>query len=154
MAEEDFDIDFYGDEGDAGNDQQQGQQRNDTHDDGRDYADDGHGHEADNHMDEKYDQGHPDTHDDHHEHEHEHEHEHDANEPTSQQGTKRKSPDDDRPIDAGATAAVMISELNWWTTDDDIRGWLRQADSEDEVKELTFSEHKVNGKSKGYVGRR
>lgn len=150
MAEEDFDIDFYGDEGDAGNDQQQGQQRDDTHDDGRDYADDGHGHEADNHMDEKYEQDHPNTHDDHHEHDHDH----DANEPTSQQGTKRKSPDDDRPIDAGATAAVMISELNWWTTDDDIRGWLRQADSEDEVKELTFSEHKVNGKSKGYVGRR
>ena len=43
----------------------------------------------------------------------------------------------------------MISELNWWTTDDDIRGWLRKANCEREVKELTFSEHKVNGKSKG-----
>jgi RNA recognition motif-containing protein len=43
----------------------------------------------------------------------------------------------------------MISELNWWTTDDDIRGWLAQADTEPDVKELTFSEHKVNGKSKG-----
>ncbi|EHK42908.1 hypothetical protein TRIATDRAFT_300923 [Trichoderma atroviride IMI 206040] len=43
----------------------------------------------------------------------------------------------------------MISELSWWTTDDDIRGWLRRAACEKEIKELTFSEHKVNGKSKG-----
>lgn len=43
----------------------------------------------------------------------------------------------------------MISELNWWTTDDDIRGWTSQADCEDELKDITFSEHKVNGKSKG-----
>ncbi|XP_044721694.1 RNA recognition motif domain-containing protein [Hirsutella rhossiliensis] len=63
--------------------------------------------------------------------------------------TKRKSEEADRPVDANATPAVMISELNWWTTDDDIRGWLRKAECEGEVKELTFSEHKVNGKSKG-----
>jgi hypothetical protein len=44
----------------------------------------------------------------------------------------------------------MISELNWWNTDDDIRGWAREADCEDEIKDITFSEHKVNGKSKGY----
>ena len=43
----------------------------------------------------------------------------------------------------------MVSELNWWTTDDDIRGWLRQGGCEDGIKDMTFSEHKVNGKSKG-----
>lgn len=63
--------------------------------------------------------------------------------------TKRKLEEDDRPVDPGATAAIMISDLNWWTTDDDVRGWLRRAGCEGEVKELTFSEHKVNGKSKG-----
>ena len=68
---------------------------------------------------------------------------------TPQQGTKRKETSDDRPIDAGATNALMISDLHWWTTEDDIRGWANDADTEDELKEITFSEHKVNGKSKG-----
>lgn len=74
-----------------------------------------------------------------------------SNKEAPQQGTKRKSEDvdDSRPVDPGATAAIMISELSWWTTDDDIRGWLRKAGCEDQAKELTFSEHKVNGKSKG-----
>lgn len=68
-----------------------------------------------------------------------------------QQGVKRKEGSDDRPIDPGATTALLISELHWWNTDDDIRGWVNQAQVEDELKEITFSEHKVNGKSKGYV---
>lgn len=66
-----------------------------------------------------------------------------------QQGVKRKEGSDDRPIDPGATTALTISELHWWNTDDDIRGWVNQAECEDELKEITFSEHKVNGKSKG-----
>ncbi|KAF4630580.1 hypothetical protein G7Y89_g7549 [Cudoniella acicularis] len=66
-----------------------------------------------------------------------------------QQGVKRKEGSDDRPIDPGATTALLISELHWWNTDDDIRGWVNQAQVEDELKEITFSEHKVNGKSKG-----
>lgn len=66
-----------------------------------------------------------------------------------QQGVKRKVGSDDRPIDPGATTALLISELNWWNTDDDIRGWINQAQVEDELKDITFSEHKVNGKSKG-----
>ncbi|KAF3921745.1 hypothetical protein ABW21_db0209626 [Orbilia brochopaga] len=61
---------------------------------------------------------------------------------------KRKHPDN-RPVDMNATTALYISDLNWWTTDDDIRGWIRQAECEDELKDITFSEHKVNGKSKG-----
>jgi hypothetical protein len=66
-----------------------------------------------------------------------------------QQGVKRKEGSDERPIDAGATTALLISDLHWWNTDDDVRGWINQAQCEDELKEITFSEHKVNGKSKG-----
>lgn len=66
-----------------------------------------------------------------------------------QQGVKRKEGSDERPVDPGATTAIMLSELNWWNTDDDVRGWVRQAGCENELKDITFSEHKVNGKSKG-----
>ena len=67
-----------------------------------------------------------------------------------QQGTKRKQgEDDDRPIDPGATAALMINDLNWWISEEDIRGWSNQSGCEDELNEITFNEHKVNGKSKG-----
>lgn len=68
-----------------------------------------------------------------------------------QQGTKRKEGADDRPLDPGATSALLIQELHWWTTEDDIRGWANQAECEDELKDITFNEHKVNGKSKGWV---
>jgi hypothetical protein len=67
-----------------------------------------------------------------------------------QQGTKRKQgEDDDRPIDPGATAALMINDVNWWISEEDIRGWANQSGCEDELIEATFNEHKVNGKSKG-----
>ena len=65
------------------------------------------------------------------------------------QGLKRKDGTDDRPVDVGATSALMISELHWWVTDDDVRGWANQTECEDELDEVTFSEHKINGKSKG-----
>jgi len=68
--------------------------------------------------------------------------------PTPQQGVKRQ---EDRPSDPDATTALLISDLFWWTTDDDIRGWVNEAGVEDELKDVTFSEHKVNGKSKGFV---
>jgi hypothetical protein len=68
------------------------------------------------------------------------------------QGTKRKQgEDDDRPTDPGATAALMINDVNWWISEEDIRGWANQSGCEDELIEVTFNEHKVNGKSKGYV---
>lgn len=67
------------------------------------------------------------------------------------QGLKRKDGSDDRFVDSGATTALFISELHWWVTDDDVRGWANQSQCEDELEEITFSEHKVNGKSKGWV---
>lgn len=54
-------------------------------------------------------------------------------------------------IEPDATMAIFISELNWWTTDDDIRGWVNETGHEDDLKGITFSEYKVNGKSKGWV---
>ena len=63
-------------------------------------------------------------------------------------GVKRKDYED-RPSDPDATTALLISDLFWWTTDDNIRGWINSAGCEDELKDVTFSEHKVNGKSKG-----
>lgn len=65
------------------------------------------------------------------------------------QGIKRKDGADDRFVDQGATTALFVSELHWWINDDDIRGWANQSQCEDELEEITFSEHKVNGKSKG-----
>jgi hypothetical protein len=68
-----------------------------------------------------------------------------------QQGTKRKAENDDRPVDPGASSALLISELHWWINEDDVRGWANQSGCEDELMDVTFNEHKVNGKSKGYV---
>ena len=66
-------------------------------------------------------------------------------------GIKRKESSDERKVDPGSTSALMISELFWWITEDDVRGWVNAAGCEDEIKDITFNEHKVNGKSKGWV---
>jgi hypothetical protein len=132
-GDDDFDIDVYAQDDGNGNDQQE--HHDDGHHDEHDYQhDDAKDHVEDGHGDYKDHDGHGDANGD-------------SSRPP--QGVKRKSEEDDRPVDQNATSAVMISELNWWTTDDDIRGWLRQADCEGDVKDVTFSEHKVNGKSKG-----
>lgn len=71
--------------------------------------------------------------------------------PSQSRGIKRKETSVERTVEAGSTQALMISELHWWTTEDDIRGWVNAAHCEGELKDITFSEHKVNGKSKGQV---
>lgn len=151
MAEEEFEIDVYGDSANEGGDN--------DHGDHGDHNDQGHGH--DDHGYEG-DEGH-EANGEHGNHEDDYQeepkdHMDDAGAgqtqsqspaPRPQQGIKRKEGSDERPVDPGATTALMVSELNWWNTDDDIRGWIRQAGCEGELKDITFSEHKINGKSKG-----
>lgn len=150
MADEEFEIDVYGDSAHDGGDNE--------------HVESGH-HGDENHHYEGDDAHNGD--DRHHDHDY-HEEDHQNNDTGDnsnanhgqsqnplperpQQGVKRKEVSDDRPVDPGATTALMISDLHWWNTDDDIRGWVRQAGCEHELKDITFSEHKINGKSKGYV---
>lgn len=155
MADEEYDIDIYGDEqaNNGNNNQQERSHEEQAHDYQRH---DSHDMNADN-QDYSRDQGHGDydSRDEQHEHG-------DSNadetsgtltphNPPPQQGVKRKEGSDERPVDPGATSALLISDLNWWNTDDYLRGMARQANCEEELKDITFSEHKVNGKSKGYV---
>ena len=140
MAEEEFEIDIYGD---ANNEQpdtkrDDGNQQNDHTEASHDANDGGH---ADGNYDNKDASA--------HDNEQNHDQSATATPQPPQQGVKRKEGSDERPIDPGATTALLVSELNWWNTDDDVRGWAKQANCEDELKDITFSEHKVNGKSKG-----
>ena len=140
MADEDFEIDIYGD---ANGEQADNRQD----DDGNNYDDS----EAQHHGgddNEANGQGYGDSHDDSMETGQQDRSGQNASS-APQQGVKRKEGSDERLVDPGATTALLISELNWWTTDDDIRGWAVQASCEDELRDITFSEHKVNGKSKG-----
>jgi len=70
---------------------------------------------------------------------------------SQQQGVKRKEGHDERTLEPGASSAIVVSELDWWINDDDIRGWANQCGVENELTTITFHEHKVNGKSKGYI---
>ncbi|KAK1085907.1 hypothetical protein LTR48_004087, partial [Friedmanniomyces endolithicus] len=81
--------------------------------------------------------------------------------PPPQPSLKRKASDDanspshnhpdpdPQPLDPSALPALKLSDLHWWTTEEDIRGICARALAEPQLQDLSFNEHKVNGKSKG-----
>ena len=55
---------------------------------------------------------------------------------------QKAAANDDRPLDPGATSALTISDMMWWNTDNEITGWAVDSGCEEELKDITFCEHK------------
>lgn len=151
MAEEDYEIDVYGDAQDGGQEQQQGGAEdygdNTPMNEAPESVDAGHEAQNGNGNHDGSENGNRDVNGDGNDDQNNEQSASGSSAP--QHGVKRKSEPDERPVDPSATAALLISELQWWNTEDEVRNWVRDAGCEDELKEITFSEHKVNGKSKG-----
>ncbi|KAH8553623.1 hypothetical protein BGW37DRAFT_486447 [Umbelopsis sp. PMI_123] len=47
------------------------------------------------------------------------------------------------------TSALYVGELDWWVSDDDLKEPIMNVGIGAELKDITFYEHKVNGKSRG-----
>ncbi|KAK9465012.1 hypothetical protein V1512DRAFT_277886 [Lipomyces arxii] len=58
---------------------------------------------------------------------------------------------DNRQLDPNSTSALSVADLGWWITEEEVRGWAAEAGVEFELKDVTFNEHKANGKSRGAV---
>ncbi|KAG1474119.1 hypothetical protein G6F56_000542 [Rhizopus delemar] len=56
-----------------------------------------------------------------------------------------------RGISNQPTNSIYLGELHWYTTEKDVREPLKKAHLIEYLKELTFFEYKMNGKSKGIV---
>ncbi|KAI7903031.1 uncharacterized protein BX663DRAFT_58760 [Cokeromyces recurvatus] len=56
-----------------------------------------------------------------------------------------------RGISTKPTQSIYLGELHWYTTDKIIKEPLKKANLLEQIKEMTFFEHKNNGKSKGIV---
>ena len=58
---------------------------------------------------------------------------------------------DARSVDPNATPALKFADLHWWNTEEDVRAFAVKAGVEKEVRDVSFREHKINGKSGGEV---